>query len=225
MAILKAISTDDYFKKLNKENKNAIVDLSKPTKFKFISTGSWVMNMIIGDGSNKNEPAGFPRSHIVEIMGDESSGKTTLAMSACKQAQKLNEGPVVFADFERSFHEKYARNMGIDLSPQKLILMRPDNFQQGEEMMTDSLHTKPPLLIIDSVTAMIPREFFDGNVDDAGRIGLHAQYMSKFLSKISKILPESETCLILINQIRSLIKKTKYDTGPEEESTGGRALR
>jgi recombination protein RecA len=84
---------------------------------------------------------------------------------------------------------------------------------------------KPQLIVVDSVSAMLPREMMEGAIDEAGGIGLQARLMSASLAYITKYLKDSNTCLLFINQLRSMIKKSKYDQGPDEETSGGRALR
>jgi len=84
---------------------------------------------------------------------------------------------------------------------------------------------KPWLIVVDSVSAMTPKAFLDGDIDEVARIGLQAQLMSKSLNIITKYLAESNTCLLFTNQLRSVIKKSQYEPGPLEESTGGKALK
>lgn len=217
------MTPDEYYKKISKEDRTAVVNLAKPQKIDFIPTGSWVLNKLIGDGTNKQKPGGLPRGHIVEVFGDESSGKSTLGISACKQAQDLGGVPV-FVDFEQTFHSGYAQGLGLDLSTSKFMLMRPNHFEQGARMIKDALKMKPLIIVVDSVSAMTPKAFIEGKVDEAGRIGLQAQLMSAYLSNITKSIPEANTCLLFLNQLRSRIK-TQYERGPKEESSGGWALK
>ena len=223
MAAKKTLSLDDFYNGLKGDDKEAIVNL-KDKKIDFIPTGSWVLNYLIGDGTNSQKPGGFPRGHIVEIAGDESCGKSTLALSACKQAQDLG-GHVAFLDFERTFHEFYAKKLGIDLDPKRFVLVQPDHFQQGASFIQNVLATGPMLIVVDSVSAMTPKQYIEGDVDEMGRIGLQAQLMSTLLPIISKDLTKRNTCLLFTNQLRSLIKLSKYDPGPDEETSGGKAIR
>lgn len=220
----KAMTTEEYFKKLNKEDKSSIFDMHNREPINFIPTGSWVLDTIIGDGTMTDKPGGFPRGHIVEVFGDESSGKTTVALSGIAMAQEMGELGILI-DFEQTFHPDYAEKIGVNLDKDKFIVSRPNHFQQGARQIKDMLLMKPAIIVVDSVSAMLPKEFLEGNVDEAGRIGLQAQLMSAFLGIISKYIPESNCCLLFTNQLRSVIKKSKYDTGPDEESSGGRALK
>jgi len=221
----KPMSNDEFYKKLSRDDKQAIVDLSVDNPIRFIPAGSWVINSIIGDGTNTGKPGGYPRGHIVEIFGDESSGKTTLGVLACKQAQE-NGGQAVFMDFERTFHATYAQNLGLSLDKNKFTLMRPDHFQHGARLIRDALLMKPWIIVVDSVSAMTPKETLDGAIDEAGRIGLQAQLMSMFLGIITKKIPESESCLMFLNQMRTVINTSGYNRGgPQQESSGGNALK
>ena len=221
----KTSSLSEFFKKLNREDKGNIVDLQKKTKIDVISTGSWILDSLIGDGNMNSSPGGYPRGHIVEIFGDESSGKTTLALSAIKQIQKKG-GFAILIDFEQTFHRLYAQKIGVNLDPDKFMVSQPPYFEKGAAMIIKSIiEAKPPLIVVDSVSAMLPKAMMEGSIDEVGAIGLQARLMSQSLAYISKYLKDSNTCLIFLNQLRSVIKKSKWDHGPDEETSGGRALR
>jgi len=224
MAKKKSLTKVEYFKQLHKEDQATILNLQKKEVIDFVPTGSWVIDQIIGDGTMTDKPGGFPRGAIVEIVGDESSGKTTLALSAIRKAQEMG-GFGCLIDFEQTFHTGYAKNLGLDLSPSKLLVSQPAHFQQGARQIFDMLALKPSIIVVDSVPAMLPREYMEGKVDDVSRIGLQAQLQSAFLRIITKYLKESNVCLVYINQFRDRIKTSKYDAGPSEESPGGRALK
>lgn len=220
----KSLSRDEYFKKICKEDKETIMDLSKKETIDFIPTGSWVLNQIIGDGTMTGTPGGFPRGHIVEIFGDESSGKTTIGLSAIAKTQEMG-GFGILMDFEQSFHSTYAEKLGINLNKDKFIVSRPSHFQQGARQIENMLLMKPPIIVIDSVAAMLPKQVLDADVDESMMVGIHARLMSMLLQRISKQLQASNTCLVFLNQLRAVIKKSKWETGPDEESSGGRALK
>lgn len=220
------MSAKEFLKKLGKEDRKVLSDLAKPKSFDFIPTGSWVLNSIIGDGSNQQKPGGLPRGYLVEIFGNESSGKTTCALSACKQAQALSDSPVLFLDFERSFHKPYAEALGVNLDPERLMVFEPDDFEHGWSLMKEALIMEPPLIICDSVTAMIPRKYLNGSVDENQRLGEHAALMSRMLNEMTKRIKDSNTNLLMLNQIRAKISTGGMPSrGPSEDSTGGNALK
>jgi recombination protein RecA len=220
----KALSPTEFYKQLSNEDRDRIVDLQHQKALDLIPTGSWVLDSLIGDGTMTGKPGGLPRGHIVEVFGDESSGKTTLALSAIRKVQEMG-GCGILLDFEQTFHPKYAENLGVDISSNKLIVMTPQHFQHGARLINDSLCMRPPLIVVDSVSAMTPKEVIEGACDEGAGVGLQARLMSAFLQYISKFLKDSNTCLLFLNQLRSVIKKNKFDHGPDEETSGGRALR
>jgi recombination protein RecA len=195
-------------------------------KIDLISTGSWVINRLIGDGSHSNAPGGIPRGYFTEICGDESTGKTTLAIHIAKQALLAGE-TVVYADFEQSLRLQmsYIKNIGLDTSSPNFIHIVPESLQDGVQAIGKSLvMVRPSVIIIDSVAAMLPRETLDGEADEVNAIGKHARLVGSFINWISKKLQKYNCAVILINQFRANIKASKYDQGPTQITTGGKAL-
>lgn len=216
---------EEYLAKLSKDDKKAVRDLNETRKFDFIPTGSWVLDRLIGDGEGKFKSGGLPRGHMVEVFGDESCGKTTLGISACVEAQRQGGIPI-WLDYERTFHKDYAQNLGLDIDRNKFVLLEPENFEHGQSLLVNVIdQVKPAIIVVDSVSAMIPRAFLEGILEEAGRIGEQARLMSNFLSVVTKRISQYNTCLVFINQLRSVIKTSKYDPGPNEETSGGRAIK
>jgi recombination protein RecA len=196
-------------------------------KIDFISSGSWVVNRLIGDGENKGNPGGIPKGYVTEIYGNEGCGKTTLSLHVAKECQAAG-GLVVYVDFEHSLRaqKRYIENIGVDLSEDKFIHLEPGNFEDGVNAIGHVLiKFKPDLIIVDSATAMLPKATFEADADATTQIGLHAKLMGTFLNWITKKLGKYDCALILINQLRSVIKASKYDAGPNEITSGGKAVR
>ena len=196
-------------------------------KINFISTGSWVLNRLIGDGTLQDKPGGIPRGFIVEIFGDEGCGKTTVGLHIVKQAQ-LAGGCAIYADFERSLRSqfKYIENLGIDLDPLKFLHLIPDSFEDGAKRIGQGLiKLHPSVIIIDSVTTMLPKAAFDKEADESIQIGLHAKLTGTFLNWMQKRLERADCALVLLNQLRSNIKTSQYEEGPKEVTSGGKAVR
>lgn len=196
-------------------------------KIDFISTGSWVVNRLIGDGSHQNRPGGVPRGYITEIYGDEGCGKTTLALHIAKQALDAGQR-VVYADFEKSLRQqfKYIENIGVNTAPPNFLHIEPDNFEDGVKTIgLAMMKLAPSVVIVDSVTAMLPKAAFEGDADEGVQVGLHAKLTGTWLNWIAKRLAKRNCALVLVNQMRSAIKKDKFDMGPTEITSGGRAIR
>lgn len=162
---------------------------------------------------------GYPRGRIVEIYGPESSGKTTLAIHAIAEAQKLGEMCAI-VDAENAFDRTYAKNLGVDLS--KLYISQPSCGEEGLEVAQTLINTgSMAVVVIDSVAALVPRAELDGEMGQA-TMGLHARLMSQALRKITSIVSKTNTLVIFINQLRD---KIGVMFGSPETTTGGNALK
>lgn len=213
---------DAFIAKLKKDG--MMGDIGK--KINFLSTGSWVLNRLIGDGSMENNPGGVPRGYITEIYGDESTGKTTIALHLVKMALDAGE-TVVYADFEQTLRVQanYIKNLGIDIDNPNFVPIIPSNLQDGVSVIGKSIVTlKPALVVIDSVAAMMPKDTVEGDAEEGQAIGVHARLVGQFINWVSKKLQKYDTALVLINQMRANIKTSKYDPGPMKITTGGNAL-
>lgn len=219
---------------VNKERDAYIADLRKQglvgnvkKKIDFISTGSWVINRLIGDGTHKSAPGGIPRGYIAEIYGDESTGKTTLALHIAKQTL-LNGETVVYADFEQTLRTQfqYLENLGIDTNHPNFLHLIPTNLEDGAKHIGECLiKLRPALIVIDSVTAMIPKEVLEKDTGEGATIGKHARLVGSFINWIVRKLQPYNTALVLVNQMRSNIKASQYDPGPSTITTGGNAIK
>ena len=197
-------------------------------KIEVIPTGSLILNRLIGNGSLNNEPGGFPRGGVTEIFGDEATGKTTLALLACKNVLDAGE-PVVWADFEHSLRlqKTYVENLGIDTNSPNFFGITPMNFESGVEKIAKAMVAyHPAIIVIDSVTGMIPESEDNEYPTKMVQIGKHAKLTSQFLNWITKRLDKYNTALVLINQTRVDIKMSSMPGmhgGPKKISSGGQA--
>jgi recombination protein RecA len=145
---------------------------------------------------------GLPRGRVVEIYGPESSGKTTVALHAIAEAQKLG-GIAAFIDAEHALDPKYAAALGVDI--ESLLVSQPDTGEQALEI-TDMLVRSGAvdIVVVDSVAALTPRAEIEGEMGDS-HVGLQARLMSQALRKLAGTLSKSQTCAVFINQIREKI--------------------
>ena len=177
-----------------------------------ISSGSLSLDAALGVG-------GFPRGRVIEIFGPESSGKTTLALHAIAEAQKLG-GTAAFVDAEHALDANYSRKLGVDV--ENLLVSQPDSGEQALEIAEVLIRSGAiDIVVIDSVAALVPRAELEGEMGDA-QMGLQARLMSQALRKLTGIVSKSRTCLVFINQIR---EKIGVMFGNPETTTGGRALK
>ncbi|MDR2602640.1 MAG: recombinase RecA [Spirochaetaceae bacterium] len=177
-----------------------------------IPSGSILLDEALGIG-------GYPRGRIIEIYGPESSGKTTLALHAIAEAQKLG-GIAAFIDAEHALDPIYAKNLGVNID--ELEVSQPGNGEQALEIAESLVRSGAvDVIVVDSVAALTPQAEIDGDMGDA-HVGLQARLMSQALRKLTGIIGKSRTVLVFINQIRM---KIGVMFGNPETTTGGNALK
>lgn len=177
-----------------------------------ISSGSLSLDIALGIG-------GYPKGRIIEIYGPESSGKTTFALHAIAEAQKLG-GRVAFIDAEHSLDPQYASKLGVNID--ELLLSQPDNGEQALEICEALVRSGAiSVVVIDSVAALVPQAEIEGEMGDS-HVGLQARLMSQALRKLSGIINKTNTIAIFINQLR---EKVGVMFGNPETTPGGRALK
>ena len=177
-----------------------------------IPSGSICLDAALGIG-------GYPKGRIIEIYGPESSGKTTLALTAIAEAQKKG-GQAAFVDAEHAIDPVYAAKLGVNID--ELILSQPDNGEQALEIV-DMLASSEAvdIIVVDSVAALVPQSELEGGMSDSN-VGAHARLMSKAMRKLTGVLNKSNCTVIFINQLR---EKVGVVYGNPEVTTGGRALK
>ncbi len=177
-----------------------------------ISSGSIGLDLALGVG-------GFPRGRVIEIFGPESSGKTTLAIHAIAEAQRLG-GIAAIIDAEHAFDRFYAEKLGVDV--ENLLISQPDNGEQALEIADQLIRSSAiDIVVIDSVAALTPKAEIEGDMGDS-KMGLQARLMSQALRKLTGSINKTNTCCIFINQLRD---KIGVMFGNPETTTGGNALK
>ena len=177
-----------------------------------IPTGSIGLNAALGVG-------GYPRGRVIEIFGPESSGKTTLAIHAIAETQKMG-GYASFIDAEHAFDRFYAQHLGVDVD--NLLISQPDNGEQALQIADQLISSSAiDIIVIDSVAALTPKKEIEGAMGD-NVVGLQARLMSQALRKLTSTISKTNTTCIFINQLREKIGQVY---GPTETTTGGNALK
>ena len=177
-----------------------------------IPSGSILLDEALGIG-------GYPRGRIIEMYGPESSGKTTLALHAIAEAQKLG-GIAAFIDAEHALDPVYAKNLGVNID--ELWVSQPDTGEQALEIAESLVRSGAvDIIVVDSVAALTPQAEIEGDMGDS-HMGLQARLMSQALRKLTATIGKSKTILVFINQIRM---KIGVMFGNPETTTGGNALK
>src|SRR6478735_7692148 len=177
-----------------------------------ISTGALSLDLALGG-------KGLPRGRIIELFGPESSGKTTIALHAVANAQRIG-GVAAFIDAEHALDPSWCKRLGVDI--EALLVSQPGSAEEAlqiAEMLVIS--NAVDIIVIDSVAALVPRAEIEGEIGDS-HVGLQARLMSQALRKLTGGVSRSKCVLIFINQIR---EKIGVMFASPETTPGGRALK
>ena len=177
-----------------------------------VSTGALSLDLALGG-------RGLPKGRVVEIFGPESSGKTTLALTAIAHCQREG-GVAAFIDAEHALDPSWAKRLGVNLD--ELLVSQPDTGEQALEICEMLVRSSAVnIVVVDSVAALIPRAEIEGEMGDS-HVGLQARLMSQALRKLTGAISKSDCIVIFINQLR---EKIGVMFGSPETTTGGRALK
>ena len=177
-----------------------------------VPSGSILLDEALGVG-------GYPKGRIIEMYGPESSGKTTLALHAIAEAQKMG-GIAAFIDAEHALDPVYAKNLGVNID--ELWVSQPDTGEQALEIAESLVRSGAvDIIVVDSVAALTPQAEIEGDMGDS-HMGLQARLMSQALRKLTAIIGKSKCILVFINQI---CMKIGVMFGNPETTTGGNALK
>jgi len=205
----------EAIKQIEKQfGKGAIMTLGEDqvTGVEAIPSGSISLDAALGIG-------GYPKGRIIEIFGPESSGKTTIALTAIASVQKAG-GTAAFIDAEHALDPVYAKNIGVNT--EDLLISQPDTGEQGLNIATALVKSGAvDIVVIDSVAALVPEAEINGDMGDS-HVGLQARLMSQAMRMMSGAISQTNTLVIFINQLR---EKVGVMFGNPETTTGGRALK
>ncbi|GIW87739.1 MAG: protein RecA [Isosphaeraceae bacterium] len=177
-----------------------------------ISTGALSLDLALGG-------MGLPRGRIVELFGPESSGKTTLALQAVANAQRLG-GVAAFIDAEHALDPTWCKKIGVNI--ETLLVSQPGSAEEALQIAEMLVHSNAvDIIVIDSVAALVPKAELEGEIGDSF-VGVQARLMSQALRKLTGGVSRSKSVLVFINQIR---EKIGVMYGSPETTPGGRALK
>lgn len=177
-----------------------------------IPTGALPLDVALGVG-------GIPKGRIIELYGNESSGKTTLGLHIIAEAQRRG-GIAAFIDAEHALDPRYAENLGVNIDD--LLISQPNNGEEALEIAEALVRSNAiDLVVVDSVAALVPKAELEGEMGDT-HVGLQARLMSQAMRKLSGAISKSDTACVFINQIR---EKVGVMFGNPETTPGGRALK
>ena len=188
----------------------------------FISTGSDMLDLAIGNRPN----SGHPEGRIVEIFGDSASGKSLLAAYAMANTQKKG-GLGIYIDTEAAVSREYFKAVGVDID--KMIYLQIDALEDIFEAI-ESIITKtrasdkdiPVTIVVDSVMGATTKLEMEADFDKEGWNTAKAIILSKAMRKLTTMLSRQRITLIFTNQIRSKLGGLGF--GEQITTSGGKAL-
>lgn len=195
------------------DNSVMILGDTKPLPIERISSGSYYLDEVMGGG--------YPKGRFIEIYGPESSGKTTIALHAIAEVQKLKQqNQAVFIDVENALDINYAKKLGVNVK--ELILSQPETAEEALSIAEAWIRSGVVgIIVIDSVAGLVPKQELEGDIGD-NHVGLLARLMSQTLRRLSGLAYKTGTIVIFINQLR---EKVGVMFGNPETTPGGRALK
>jgi recombination protein RecA len=206
------ITISDIEKRFGKGSIMKLGDKRELLDTEVISSGILTLDIALGVG-------GYPRGRIIEIFGQEGSGKSTVALEAVAEVQRQG-GYAVYIDAEHALDPSYAEAIGVDLA--KLYISQPDYAEQALEIAETLARSGAiDILVIDSVAALVPKTELEGEIGDQ-YMALQARLMSQTLRRLNSAISKSKTVAIFVNQVR---EKLGVMFGNPEVTPGGRALK
>lgn len=221
----------------NVEKRADISDIFvKPSeKLEYVNSGSTVLNMLIGGARNKDGSfvcPGFAKGRIHEIFGRESSGKSTLALTAMGQAVADGNGCGLYVDLEHAVIDSYAQKLGCDFrspemgGPGNMVRAQPRSFEETEQLVTMAAIQGVDLIVIDSVAGLVStREVKRDVTKDSVAVAEIPRLMSQWMPKLQAQISKSGSCVLFLNQMRDKIGAMGYNEETIKSTVGGNALK
>lgn len=182
---------------------------------KALSTGCFAIDSLLGCG-------GLPVGRLMEVYGEESSGKSSACLFFAGQIQKQG-GKILYIDVEQTYDQKYAAKLGVDTGPNHFYVSQPSTLEETMDILRSFILTNHfDLIIVDSVAAMVPKADFEDGALEKDSVAVKARLMSKYLPVLASEVAASKTVVIFINQTRANIG-VYY--GPKDTTPGGKSLK
>lgn len=210
-------SLSDYKQDMLKffgKSSGVVIEKPEDLKIEKFSTGSMSLD---------NELAGgYPKGMVIELFGDNATGKTTTAIHAAKEHQeKYPDEPILWVDLERVFDPAYNETIGLKCSEEdNFMLIRPSRGEDVYEAAKKFCQMNMGgLVVIDSVSLILPAKEDEGDVGDA-QMASQARLNSQGLRMLFPHAAHSKTTVMFLNQVRSKIG----GYGDNDVTSGGRAI-
>ena len=202
----------ELIKKTFGKNSGILIEDADNIKIEKFPSGSFLLDLDI--------KGGWAKGTLIEIFGENQSGKTTTVIHAVAEHQKkYPEAPILWVDLEKVYDPYYFKQIGIDISEDKFILLRPSSGEDTWESIISFVKTfDNGVIVLDSVALLLPKKEDEGSVGDA-QMALAARMNSQGLRKLFPYMKPGGTTVFAINQTR----KNIGGYGDPNVTTGGEA--
>ena len=190
-------------------------------------TGLWLPSKFLA--LNYTLGRGIPYGKILEVMGEESSGKSLIAYDFAYCTQQLG-GHVIWVDAEQSWMNSWAKANGVD--PSRVTIVNDTRIEYIADAVADIAlfyrskltHNEPILLVIDSIAALDCADNIDAKmVDGKAEMGGRAKALYKYFRIRNQLFHDLGITQIYINQLRTALN---VGFGKDNSTgTGGAALK
>lgn len=204
------LNLEEFRKKIRKDfGKEALINAEEKESYgKVIPCTSFSLSNATGIG-------GFAKNKLYTVDGDTGAGKSTTAYDIIGQCQKLYDEPCLLIDKEDSYTRNYGKQLGINND--LLDVSCPHTLEDMYAIVETALRNKIfGVIVVDSVTSFAPEARFN----EAAQMGIESRVNSDKMRLIIDALAESNTCLIMIQQIREKIGAF----GDPTTVSGGKAI-
>lgn len=170
-------------------------------------TGLWLPSKFLA--LNYTLGGGIPYGKILEVAGEESSGKSLIAYDFAYATQQLG-GHVIWVDAEQSWMNSWAETNGID--PERVTLVNDTRIEYVADIVADLAillrsqltHNEPILLVVDSIAAMDCADNIDAKmIEGKAEMGGRAKALYKYFRIRSELFYKLGITQIYINQLRT----------------------
>jgi recombination protein RecA len=194
-----------------------------------IPTGSLIVDYLIGGEPNKHGVLpcpGLPRGRVTQLWGHETSGKTTLALTAAATCIAQG-GTVLYIDWENDIVPDYAAALGVPIGDDtKFELAQPETLEEGIKIATIYATAGVDLIIFDSVGAGTPQRIAGRSMEEVAeqaKVGELQAVWSQELNNLKRVINRSKTAILGISQVRAKISTGGGGHGPTTQPQGGNA--
>ena len=175
-SVFDIVSKFDKSAEVLSESKTAVIN-------DYIDTGSYILNACITGSLFK----GIPSGRCTILAGDPGTGKTYLALSVCRNAQKMGYTPI-YMDSEASIDLGFVKKLNLD--PDNFVIKQVTTISEVSTFIANTCKSclelpeneRPKIIfVLDSIGNLTSDKEYNDTVEGNGKIDLTKQRETKAL--------------------------------------------